>query len=68
MNVKLKTIKPSRQLEEVILKLEGVKYNIADRSRNSLDIEDIRDDLNDLEYSILVELRELHTYLYETNQ
>ena len=56
---RIKTIKSSEDLEQIILHLEKIKYEVGHTNR------DIGEDL---EYSILTRLRYLHSYLVETNQ
>jgi hypothetical protein len=53
-SVKGKTVPPSEDLEEIILTLERIKYEMSD-------IESAKK----IEYTVLMRLRELHTYLKE---
>lgn len=56
---RIKTIKPSREVESIVLDLEKLKYEIGHTSPQMGE---------SLEYEILVKLRSLHSYLIETSQ
>lgn len=70
----LQTIKPSKHLEQIIVDLEKLKYEIADTVRTLYLSGDLKaegsftEPLTDLEHKVAAELRQLHSYLWETNQ